>query len=207
MLSFSKVNLELACRVLKVELDERIKHCFPVDDVLYKICSNYNEWMGTQHTRKFAEMIYDYGGKQGERTFYKELEDMLRPVKERDFFKDYNIDRYGGHHPTHPRLSYSLGTYYIYVHHSGETTYGTTYWVSENCENALRLAPIRKTLTPKLEVGKFYAVTLKKVKSFDRRKHPRGYWYYAKRKYFYKVDEIDEETYRRKGVLALRWTW
>lgn len=192
----STINLELACAVLRNELEEHKKHGYPIDHTLYKIVCNYHEWIGSSHTLEFAKMIYDYGGKENEQHFYKTLKEMLLPVKEREFFEDWDIDCYDVHRPVWSRLSLTHGTYYIYVHHSEETEYGTIHWVSENCERALTYVPTRKTLTPKLKVGKFYKVTFKKLIFWGERING-----HQPRKYFYHVKEIDEDTFIQKGIL------
>lgn len=193
------ISLKLACEVLKNELEERIKYGYPIDHVLYKIVCNYKEWIGTSHTVEFAKMIYDYGGKENEQHFYKSLKEMLLPVKEREFFEDWTIDGYGNYWPTWSDLSLMRDTYYIYVHHSDETEYGTIHWVSENCRRALTYVPTRKTLTPKLKVGKFYEVTFIKEVFWGERINGR-----QPRKYFYHVKEIDEDTFIQKGILMTK---
>ena len=194
-----KADLKLACDVLKNELEEYMKHGYVVNDVLYKISSHYNEWINTSHAPKFAEMIYDYGGNKGEKSFYKKLEEMILPVKERKFYEDWDVDRYGRHWPVWPQLSWHPNTYYVYVHHSTQTEYGTTYWISENCNRALSRVPIRKTLTPKLKVGKFYKITLVKRVFWGERINGR-----QPCKYFYDIKEVDENTFIQKGILMCR---
>lgn len=204
-LDFSCINIPLACEVLKAEHK-------PYNPTFDKIINNYQEWIGTPLEGKFAKIIYNYKPYVSTRygdtwitneVFSKRLEEMLRPVKEREFHKCYDRNSIGGYVPDLPQLSQN-GTHYIYVHSKTMGDYGIRYWVSEDCTKGLTLTPVRKALTPKLKVGKFYQVTLDKVVQFDKRMNEYGYMSYTKRKYLYSIKEINEETYIQKGLLTLR---
>ena len=180
MAKINEVTIELACKVF-IGRYVNINHTNDFD----KIVLDYKNWIGTGAEEYLTEVIYDYFGAKGERTFYKQIQEMLKPTNERKFYECRSTD---GNVPFYADFGYK--DKYIYVYDEFDGKYGKQFRVTMNCGNELLYTYSRKQLNETLEVGKYYKICLDEVKTFGK-----GY-----KKYCYEIEEIDEETYIKKGI-------
>lgn len=181
-MNFNEVNIELACKVF-IGRYVNINNTNTLDEIVL----DYKNWIGTGAEEYLTGVIYDLFGAKGDRTFYKMIEEMLRPTSDRKFWECRTTD---GNVPTYADFGYKPN--YIYVYDEFQGKYGKQFRVTVNCENELCHTYSRKQLNESLEVGKYYKICLDKVVTFGK-----GY-----KKYCYEIEEIDEETYIKEGIFT-----
>ena len=181
---YSKPNVKLACEVYLR------RYCTRQEDnksVLAKICRDYYEWAGTDAEPLFVKYIYDTFGAEGKESFKKSIENFLKPVSERKFFKsirnDFNKNPFYN--------NFENGSWqYVYIAEEVQGSYGKQFWTASNCEDGLELTYTRKAFND-FQVGHFYKIRLNDVIN-------NGHF----KKYDYEIEEIDEKTWIEKGIFS-----